>query len=92
MLYYTYSSMSACDHENNFITQISEAARSPRPLILFRRIKKNICDLSGPKTPLVACVFYLVSTCTCFWLLPFFFFFRHKFDRADLFLNAEKPG
>ena len=29
---------------------------------------KKITLSHGPKTPLVACVFYLVLICTCFWL------------------------
>ena len=39
-------------------------------LLLFRR-KKNILFNAfsyRPKTPLVACVFYLDLICTCFWL------------------------
>ena len=36
-------------------------------LLLFRR-KHNKTLSHGPKTPLVACVFHLVSICTSFWL------------------------
>ena len=36
-------------------------------LLLFRR-KKSIKLSLGPKTPLVACVFYFVLIYTCFWL------------------------
>ena len=74
---------SECDHENNQSTHICmnhtktqkllpiedlEAAHLLL-LLLFRRKKIIIITHSHrPKTPLVACVFYLVLICTCFWL------------------------
>ena len=75
---------SACDHENNQSTHIymyepnknsktvTTHSRFWRPHIYYcccSGAKKKSLTLShGPKTPLVACVFYLVLLCTCFWL------------------------
>ena len=75
--------VSECDHENNQSTHICiyEPYKNSKLLpikileaillilLLIRRKKKKCFEVSyGPKTPLVACVFYFVLICTCFWL------------------------